>query len=983
MNKKFSTLMASLLLAGGLFSTANAMNLAEAEAGRYYQIKQTGTWNSTGWTVPTDNSFGTYMWYYDEDSKRVEMVSTVPAGKEDNSYWRIDKVQNKEGYYTFTSKSGYKFSVKVGDATISEFTMGGYTQKDGVGLNPLYFDLDDKAEGNSHYVNCIDESGEFPLVGATDAARGFDATPVDPTSFSADDLNAFLGKNVGFKMTIGYLKDNDANKYTAYEGLEGNPFDGLLYAEALTKGGYMLRKGGKDGDIIVLLNDNYNKQNTDVEGTDGFKFTTMTPEAFDLQVKRDNAAKENNKDEKNEKKPVVINSYKFQISQQVGSNDLEVAIGNKLNMELIVSKFGTQTVLTTAASKKDGEATYNNSTNKTYVRLGGKNLVDMTKFAGKVYYSFINEDGEVAGANCSEKKTVITDYLRKNAQANMPEGQWVLTSVDTKTGVATFSNRESKQTFTIALNTFYTTDEAGVYEIGGELYTINTVAMADADKGYADFGNTILKHYTIGVYSPVWGGVANFVENHASANHQIGLDINDATVWKLTPNAAERKVNEITDKLDAETDSVYVINDYVLWNTTNKVFDTKQDTLKVVSYMIQNAENGEYMAYANASDKKFYTCKKSDAKAFAFKKVGDSYNMVEVVLHNGTTGSKIEGGKVYGGDSANKGLLNKVSCIYDRVENDLIRVSTGDINLYRRVKNGMDTISIYRAENASQLLFEKETFLGWANDNQFDFAPAMLADTAYVEEGAIRPQYMLVVGKPISITKGTQELCPICGKPECEHSKATYDTVEGRYLVNLKDSAIAFDAKNIHAVNPYMNTEKYYRLGFVPAKRVNKTLTITSTGKELNIGTPDYNEAKFAFKYVNEAEGTFKIETADFARTGADRGKMLENPGYLKTMNGVIVVVSDEKDADIFNMNEDEHRNPTANESINAANVVVAGVNGAIVVKGAEGKNVIVSTILGKVVANETIASDNATIAAPAGIVVVSVDGESFKVVVK
>jgi hypothetical protein len=80
----------------------------------------------------------------------------------------------------------------------------------------------------------------------------------------------------------------------------------------------------------------------------------------------------------------------------------------------------------------------------------------------------------------------------------------------------------------------------------------------------------------------------------------------------------------------------------------------------------------------------------------------------------------------------------------------------------------------------------------------------------------------------------------------------------------------------------------------------------------------------------------------------------------------------------------DNVESPTANESINAANnVVVAGVNGAIVVKGAEGKNVIVSTILGKVVANEVVSSDNATIAAPAGIVVVSVDGESFKVVVK
>ena len=73
----------------------------------------------------------------------------------------------------------------------------------------------------------------------------------------------------------------------------------------------------------------------------------------------------------------------------------------------------------------------------------------------------------------------------------------------------------------------------------------------------------------------------------------------------------------------------------------------------------------------------------------------------------------------------------------------------------------------------------------------------------------------------------------------------------------------------------------------------------------------------------------------------------------------------------------------TENETIAAGNVVVAGTNGAVVVKGAEGKSVIVSTILGKVVANEVLTSDNAQITAPAGVVVVSVDGESFKVVVK
>ena len=105
---------------------------------------------------------------------------------------------------------------------------------------------------------------------------------------------------------------------------------------------------------------------------------------------------------------------------------------------------------------------------------------------------------------------------------------------------------------------------------------------------------------------------------------------------------------------------------------------------------------------------------------------------------------------------------------------------------------------------------------------------------------------------------------------------------------------------------------------------------------------------------------------------------------FLRHYSNVYFVNKNE--AWVFNLEEltGEENAPTANESINAANnVVVAGVNGAIVVKGAEGKNVIVSTILGKVVANEVVSSDNAQIAAPAGIVVVSVDGESFKVVVK
>ena len=107
--------------------------------------------------------------------------------------------------------------------------------------------------------------------------------------------------------------------------------------------------------------------------------------------------------------------------------------------------------------------------------------------------------------------------------------------------------------------------------------------------------------------------------------------------------------------------------------------------------------------------------------------------------------------------------------------------------------------------------------------------------------------------------------------------------------------------------------------------------------------------------------------------------------GYIKYQNGVPVVTDKKNEAWVFNLETltGEENAPTANETIAAGNVVVAGTNGAVVVKGAEGKSVIVSTILGKVVANEVLTSDNAQITAPAGVVVVSVDGESFKVVVK
>ena len=74
----------------------------------------------------------------------------------------------------------------------------------------------------------------------------------------------------------------------------------------------------------------------------------------------------------------------------------------------------------------------------------------------------------------------------------------------------------------------------------------------------------------------------------------------------------------------------------------------------------------------------------------------------------------------------------------------------------------------------------------------------------------------------------------------------------------------------------------------------------------------------------------------------------------------------------------------TDNESISASEVSVVATNGAVIIKGAEGKTVAISNVLGQTIANTVITSSEATISVPAGIVFVAVEGESaVKAIIK
>ena len=367
-------------------------------------------------------------------------------------------------------------------------------------------------------------------------------------------------------------------------------------------------------------------------------------------------------------------------------------------------------------------------------------------------------------------------------------------------------------------------------------------------------------------------------------------------------------------------------------------------------------------------------------------------------------------------------------------------LTVNDRPLYREVTD--ETINLFNNQNEKAV--EDGMFLGFAKDNSKNGAMAV---ERLATDNARMPQYLLGFDKYSiadgywceNNTHGyfaTEDEAK--AKDENHYVKYNGYTT-GRYLVNFVDSVLP----GSHAYNkPDQYTYKgvAVRLGFVEgvhmvitadeAKYINEFLgteiaageyfftlvgghTLADLKNEQGYIIPEklfsaeytkmntyttgkHNNWSFSFRLVDDNQDNFLVESnlPGVSSIGSMEGawiKDYENVPVVSYIDGnhstIEIEASDLKkdnvtDGTIFTL-EATDEEATANETIAAGNVVVAGVNGAVVVKGAEGKNVIVSTILGKVVANEVVSSDNTTIAAPQGVVVVSVDGESFKVVVK
>ncbi len=888
-----------------------------------------------------------YAIWWNKESKQAQAseVSTITTENlnGNNCLWKMVQTLDSDGQYTFVfeNKDGQKLEVAHGEDN----------------NDPLYIH---RSAGNAPYDNGVYlPLNSDPLANA-ETYQPFGLYKVASHTLTAGDLNAL--QNGGFYVSFTETEGTDA-------------FGGLLTAVGAEDAREFKLKN-EEGQYIIATAKN-------VQGENANQYVY----AFELT---DDATKAN----------------KFQFFHTPSSMNDD---------HLMIDKIDSIQVQLKDKDKKDAWATlgtYKLTTDGT-VTLGASietelkpvsialnnNVVEPKDFLqnGFAVIKELNKEGDlfVVATGCGDKNVTLAE-----AVANDLEKQWAI-SYDPETKEYKMVNRENvKATKTVKYTMLRENgdDKDNIYVYGGKEYEITFVPVDNSDEYYKYLSEGVgaegkadlaEKSFVMSYFSTVFNGSAN-----------VGINDKD---WAYIGTEAEQA--EFTA---AAVDTVRAKSLINYWDVANKKWAKNEPELKAPVYEFTVGEE------AFGLDVNGKMALVDDATPMAIRVAGEHFNLARVALEEGK--AALWNGKVYAGN--NDSYMYAVNCLYDENKNTMFDVNDNNRPEYRRlgktVKDGLNDVEgdlnilkFFRTNDANQFLYENTmnrnanngaaslNFLGETNlnDKPANAQLPFLVDTAFIRNNTRKPLYLLSVRNEFK--EGAEAVpCPDHGfDPNCPHwTAAIADHRAGAYLVALDDST-ATDDREVYEQAKYQGN---VRLAFVDAKHVGDSLIITSsefTGdKKLakrdtlsfvdKDGKQQMNAATFAFKLVDravDAEGdkaAFIIEAVKL-----EDGKAR----YVRVHNTVPVLVNNIDEAATFEvMAAAEGEEATANESIGEAGVKVVATEGAVIVKGAEGKNVVITNVLGQQVANTVVSSSEATIAAPAGVVVVAVEGEAaVKAIVK
>lgn len=589
--------------------------------------------------------------------------------------------------------------------------------------------------------------------------------------------------------------------------------------------------------------------------------------------------------------------------------------------------------------------------------------------AQREYHKYLVADGSSAG---------LVALAQNHVDFTSPLAQWIVSDFDGKY-TFTLTNRETGKTLGLRLAE---DGKEGGYEVVGTV-TGGYTAISTGVTSSTPISGTSVKFNTIPTTQ--YDSYRLFTEEEMEAGIALVFSGKNAVIGerdyyasiangKVVPSRKEseialfypERVKAAADPNKGKENYVLDINEYAYLNEDGEVA-TGKDTLIVPTYRLATAED-KYWG-ANASDDAKYALADAAVTAateWAFVMTANGeYSLAEV--KRGTNGSAqysdVTASKVWGVKGVNTSTIGFNT--YNHYNNGVV-VDEGFANL---------TILVNDNSDKSHLVAESRHA---SFDNKLG-SIAMQLNANGINEGILNSEGMVFWLD----TVGNET-------PAFYISRGVEGQNERLFMYNATDSMKIFDEGEAQEYfnEAYVLEGTYDESGatptgdakviFRPAVLVdNDTLTTTVGDKLVSVVAKDADITK------DQVDG---LKAFQFGICLADEdveGEYIVYNGskYVYALNGKLGLTSDPQKAMVFTLGDET---PTANEGVEVSEVKVIAGEGNVMIAGAQGKKVVISNILGQVVANTVIASDNATIAAPAGVVVVAVEGEAaVKAIVK
>ena len=887
-----------------------------------------------------------------------------------------------------------------------------------VKVNPLGITFELKVNGkpfalktNAHAVETTSSAAEIFTTFTASLTSGSEYTLVNMCELKALESSGVSSTEVlasskfytrGLDYNNVNLNDFNANSTTFSfpgENLEGNVFNSVVpftfgvndLASVSAAGTYFVKGAAADvkalkeaGDanarkaalkklsVVAVLNEVYGI-NTGVAG-EGYKLALISGADF---YKENDAANFDNAAFTGIKEDQLNNAGEIVLT--IKPDLKNVASGTVFAIQSVkASASDTKTYVTTVATGSTSK--FNKVSNPT---LGDNTYFAATEFlkADKISAFNIYAISGTPGASEYHKYYVTSrkaDYsayensfkAAKDAQLTNPAAQWIATGFDGKYTLKLQNRLNKAQTLELRLAA---TDNAGEYKVsGGESGLVGkTIKLLPATLTKYDGSLELSKEQMEeGVTLSFSGQNASIGKQTFYAKvkgHVTGTGTSATTSYSLAPTLEESNADKlIVTRVD--NDPTNQIVKYAYLDAAGAVVsnnEAKADTLIVPAYKFSFKIDGKKYVVKNNFD---LDATEANASIYWINKTLDgSYTLNYTTAAYSGYDTHVSAEAAIGVEAK---TAEAVDAVFNVTEKQYYTPSNEKFNKFGVNVDNYDYVSLPAVSRHAT--FEAVNVAGGVS---------MQVNKKGILEGIIGADALTFWLDTADSEKANPLFYISKGIKAAKETKAYNDEVRN-FLVYAPDSMKYFN----EASASYKTNTAYVLEGtdnlkafFHPAALIAEdTMTTVVKGKEVTVVAKDADATKNQINALKNFQFGIRLADKDVADEYVIYSKA--NPSkYLYSHNGKLGFGS-AKQALVVTLGEGD---ATANEAIAAENVAVIAGEGVVTVKGAAGKQVVVSNILGQVIANKVATSDEETIAVAAGVAVVVVDGEATKVVVK